>query len=492
MRKNKDLRYFLSQARETGADFYVKVKKPLEPDLQVCVLQEKLAAHRRFPVMFCPKIKGSQIPLVTNLMGSYELLGMALGMNLSEHYTQSTDPDYFAFSDNIPQKIDRVKLTAALHGKTADKRKTVTIPPAEAPVKEVILKGEDVDLGILPLTRHGMLDSTKYITIGCTISKHPDTGIPNVGIYRHEVKGKNKLGLGTHPGHHIAYIARRHAELKMPMEVAIFIGHHPAVILGSQAEGAIDLNEMEVMSGLLGEPLLVTSAETVDLEVPAWAEIIIEGVLDPTHTTIDGPFAEYTGYYGEKGGRTVYIMNVTAITMRKDAIFHDLDPGHREHSLLHTLFRESAVYEAVKKVVPTLQAVNLPLSACCSHHIYLSIKKRIQGEGKLAAMAALTAFHNNKVAIVVDDDIDVYDEQQVLWAVATRVRADKNISMIPGVAASELDPTSYDETGINRGHMNTKLIIDATRPVTTPFSIRLGPPEDLWKSMKMGDYVDDL
>jgi len=101
------------------------------------------------------------------------------------------------------------------------KRQVIAIPPSQAPVKEVILKGKDVDLGILPITRRGELDSGKFITAGCTICKHPDTGNANAGMYRHEVKGKNKLGISPHAGHHFSYIARRHAELGKPMEVAI-------------------------------------------------------------------------------------------------------------------------------------------------------------------------------------------------------------------------------------------------------------------------------
>lgn len=490
MKKNKDLRDFLELARQAGPDFYVQVKKPLNPELETCVLQEKLAKRGRFPVMFCPEIRGSKIPLVSNLFGSYEMLAMALGIDPRVNTTDIDGSTFFAFNDRGPQKIDRAKLLHELRTKVADKKPTQLLPASEAPVKEVILKGKDVDLGILPITKHGKLDSEKFITAGCMVCKDPDTGIPNVGIYRHEVKGKNKLGLGTNPAHHIAYIARRYAELGKPMEVAISIGHHPAVILGALAKGGLDLNEFEVMGALLGEPLLVTPAETVELHVPAWAEIVIEGVIDARNIVIDGPFAEFTGHYGEKGGRTVYVINVTAITMRKDAIYHDVDPAHPEHNLAPALFYESAVYDMVKRVVPTVKAVNLPLSGACAFHVYLSIKKRIQGEGKLAAMAALVADRTIRLVVVVDEDIDVYDEQEVLWAVATRVIAHKDISIDPWVTGSDIDPSAYDETGIQRGHMSTKVIIDATRPVDSTFATRITPPEALWKSMKISDYID--
>ena len=458
--------------------------------LEPAVIQEKLSNRGLFPVIYCPEIKGSKIPLVSNLFGSYTMLGMALGIESRMSATDIEERPYFAFGDRGAQLVDRERLVREMSEKLGDKKPPQTVPASEAPVKEVILKGKDVDLGILPMTKHGARDSTKYITAGCMISKDPTTGIPNVGIYRHELKGKNKLGLAAFSAHHIAYISRHYAEMGKRMEVAIFIGHHPTVVLGSMTKGDIDMNELEVMGGLLGEPLLMTPAETVDLEVPAWAEIVIEGTVDTTHIDADGPFAEYSGYYGERGGRTVYVMDVTAITMRKDAIYQDLDPAHREHNLLSALFFESAVFDQVKRVVPTLKAVNVPLSASAAFHIYLSIKKRIQGEGKWAGMAALLSDPYTKMAIVVDEDVDVYDEQEVLWAIATRVNAAKDIQVLPWVAGSEYDPTSYDETATGRGNMTTKVIIDATKPVGIDFQIRCAPPEELWKSLKLSDYID--
>ncbi|MFC1955953.1 UbiD family decarboxylase [Chloroflexota bacterium] len=491
MKKNKDLRDFLDSVRKAGSDFYVEVKQPLDPELQVCVLQQKLAKRGRFPVISCPEIKGSKISLVSNLFGSYEMLGMALGIDSKTGTDDIEEATFFPFGEGGPQKTDRAGLLQEFRQRVAGKIPPEIIPSAEAPVKEVILKGKDANLDILPLTRHGKLDSKKYITIGYTVCKDPDTGMPNVGIYRHEVKGKDKLGVGLNPAHHAAYIARRYAELGKPMEVAICIGHHPAAILGAQAKGSIDLNEFEVMGGFLGESLLLVKAETVDLHVPAYAEIIIEGVVEDASDIVqDGPFAEYTGHYGEKGGRAVYVVNITAITMRKNAIYHDLDPANREHNLIPALFYESAVYDMVKRIVPTLKAVSFPLSGTAALHTYVSIRKRIQGEGKLAALAALAADHSIKLVVVVDEDIDVYDEQEVMWAVATRMNGQKDITVIPWVTATDLDPSGYNETGVQRGHMDTKVIIDATRPVGTPFATRIAPDEELWKSMKLSNYID--
>ena len=121
---------------------------------------------------------------------------------------------------------------------------------------------------------------------------------------------------------------------------------------------------------------------------------------------------------------------------------------------------------------------------------FVSIEKQVPGQGKLAALAAFTARDRSKVVIVVDDDIDLYDEQEVLWAVATRVTGDLDIIHIPGVTGAHLDPTSYDETRLKRGPVTTRTIIDATRPVALPFATRITPPKELWNSMNIGDYLD--
>ncbi len=336
----KDLRQFLQVVKEAGSDFYVEVKRPLKPKLEVCVIQQKLAKEGRFPVIYCPEIEGSKLPLVTNLLGSYELLGLALDID--------------------PKKVDKAEILQEFKRRQANIEPPETVLVSEAPVKEVVLRGKDVDLGLLPITQHGELDSGKYITIGCMICKDPDTGIPNVGVYRMEVKGKDQLSCGMGWVHHAGHITRRHTELGRPMEVAVSLGHHPAAILGLLSKGGMDLNELEAMGGLLGEPLQVTPAETVDLSVPALAEIVIEGVMDTSNMVTDGPFAEYTGYYGLKGSQPAYLIQVTAITMRKDAIYHDLDPAHQEHNLALVLAYESSIYDAVKRVVPAVKAVHSP------------------------------------------------------------------------------------------------------------------------------------
>ena len=251
----------------------------------------------------------------------------------------------------------------------------------------------------------------------------------------------------------------------------------------------MDTSELEVMGGLLGEALEVVDAETVDIPVPAFAEIAIEGYLDPANETGAGPFAEFTGYYGPSKD-PVGLMNITAVTMRDDAIYHDLDPAHQEHNLAGALTLESTVYENVRHLVPTVTGIYLPVSGSCRFTVYISIKKRVPGEGKSAGLAALSANNNIKIAIVVDDDIDIYDEQRVLWAIATTFEADRDLAIIPNMMGSHLNPAAYGEVRTESGPMNTKVIIDATRPATLPFEEPIKPPEKTWNKIKLEDYLD--
>lgn len=468
---SKDLRQFLQLVKEAGPNFYVEVKKPLKPELEVSVLVGKLAAEGRFPVVYCPEIEGSKLPLVTNLAGTYELQAIALDFPTQEFKRIEHGE---VFKEYRRRRKENVSLAPK------------EVPTSEAPVKEVILKGKDVDLNLLPIIKHAELDSGKYITAGMTICKDPDTGIPNAGVCRLELKGRNELGCLMNPANHGAYIARRYAELAKPMEVITAIGHHPAVIIGSVARGPLNMNELEVMGALLGEPLEIIRGETVSLPVPARAEIAIEGVIDPTKMVTDGPFGDYTGYYG--GKQSCYLYQVKAMTMRQDAIYHSITPAQVEHLRVGLLNRESNLYDRVSAAVPSVKAVSY---GCVYGHpfMYIAIKKRLQGEGKLAGLAALSADLLSKFAVVVDDDVDVYNEQEVLWAIGTRVRGDTDIVIIPGVTACILDPTAHDETGVKRGPMNAKILIDATKPVGLPFPTRLTPPKELWDFMKLEDYL---
>ncbi|NQU72173.1 MAG: UbiD family decarboxylase [Rhodospirillales bacterium] len=465
---SKDLRSFLGEARQMGSDYFVSVSRPVDPLFEPCVIQQKLQAAGKFPVIRCENMNGSELPLVTNLLGSYSLLGLALGV----------DPD--ESKSNILKRFRE---------RGANPLPTKTVARDEAPVKQIVMTGDDIDLSKLPIIHHAEEDSGKYITVGTLVVRDPDTGVINAGIYRHEIQGKDKIGCMFNPAHHAGYIYRRHRELKKPMEAILFLGHHPAAVMGSQLRGSIDGDEYEFMGGLMDEPLEVIKGETVDLPVPAYAEIVIEGILDPNNETDDGPFAEYTGFYGPAKD-PIGLMQITAITMRSDAIYHDLDPAHPEHNLAGVLTFESVVFDSVKQLVPSVTAVHLPASGVYTFTAFIQIKKGFPGEGMSAGLAAIAATSEIKIAVVVNEDIDIYNEEEVWWAVATHFEADTGLAIIPNAVGSHLNPSAYGEVRTEKGPMNSKMIIDATRPATLPFATRIRPHKETWDRIRLEDYID--
>ena len=218
--------------------------------------------------------------------------------------------------------------------------------------------------------------------------------------------------------------------------------------------------------------------------VPADAEIIIEGVVPPNVREIEGPFGEFPGTYGPQ--RLRWVIDVKAITHRTDAVYQDVFVGHPDDRVQGGIPKEGRLFNRIKGVVPTVKAVHLPPSGVCRFHCYISIDKRVDGESKQAALIALGEVDFIKHVVVVDGDIDPFDEQSVMWAVATRVQADQDVDIIKNVKGNTLDPSQTDDI------MTTKMIVDATRPVRRPTPERIRIPDEVMAKMQLEDYVDEM
>ena len=301
----------------------------------------------------------------------------------------------------------------------------------------------------------------------------------------------------SNPAHHGSYVLRRLRELgNKPMEVAIAIGHPYFQMAGVSKPPGIG-REFDATGGLMGEPLEMVKAESVDLMVPARAEIVVEGVVDtdPKAMRHEGPFGEYPRYYTGVG--TMPFIKVTAITMRKDAIYQTVFNAHIEHTCLGGLPRMGSLYNKVRETVPTVTAVNLPVSGMARSHAYISLRKANDGEPKLAAFAAFACDHMVKHVFVVDDDVDVFDEVEVLWCMCTRFQADRDLSVIPYGWGGHLVPNCYDidrderSTDRHKKVMETKMILDLTKPAPpTFFPTRCAVPEDKVAAADLKDLSD--
>jgi len=272
------------------------------------------------------------------------------------------------------------------------------------------------------------------------------------------------------------------------VEAAIVIGHHPAMGMASQQRGQLGEFELETMGGLLGEPVEVVPCETVDVLVPADAEIVIEGRIRTDSWADDGPFGDYWLYYAPP--KKARVFEVTAITRRRDAIFHDIFNVGPEHLVLFSLGMEGVVLSQLQQLIPQITAINVPVSGS-GNLVYVQIKKDMDGLGVNAALAALGAYRF-KCAIVVDEDVDIYDDKKVIWAVMTRTQADRSFFFVPGSYISRVDPTGYPawQSGEKGDRLlSTRLGIDATKPLDPSFPEVAEPPRSMWTRLDLSEYL---
>lgn len=456
----KDLRHFLRTVEERAPELFVRIEREVSPHWELSSLQKRLERDNRLPILIFDRVTGHGLPVVTNLVASKRHLALAL----------DTSPDQVVA--RFAQAAQAPKPTRLVDS---------------GPVKDVILTGDRADLRTLPIVTHCEKDAGPYLTAGVTIVRDPMTGAVNAGIYRHLYLSPSSLTINLAPLSHGAEVTRQAEAAGRHVDAAIVLGHHPALAMASQRRGALGPFELETMGALVDEPVDLVPAETVDVAVPADAEIVIEGRIRTDRWEADGPFGDYWLYYAPP--KPARVFEVTAITRRRDAIFHDVFNVGPEHLVLFSLGMEGVVFAQLQQLVPQVRAINVPV--CGSGNlIYVQIRKDMEGIGVNAALAALGAYRF-KCAIVVDEDVDISDDRKVLWAVMTRTQADRSFFTVPGSYISRVDPTGYApwQSGGGPGLLSTRLGVDATRPLDPAFPEVAEPPRQLWTALDPGDYL---
>ncbi|MEM2738327.1 MAG: UbiD family decarboxylase [Candidatus Bathyarchaeia archaeon] len=335
---------------------------------------------------------------------------------------------------------------------------------SDGPVKEVVWTGEQADLRKIPVHVHSTCDPSPYLGHIC-IAKDPETGIRNVSIHRCQVKGRNKTGILMHPGRHLDMIYKKYERMGKAMPIAIVIGHHPAYYLAACWTTAFGVDEFEIAGALMNEPAELVKCETIDLEVPAYSEIVIEGEVPPHIREEEGPFGEHHGLcHGGKGLNP--IINIKAITMRHDAIYYALQGGRpiAESQILDAIPQEVTLYERLKDVLGyvDLRDIVIPPYAGGSHIVIIQMVPEVEGQVRTVLMAALSSpYRHMKIAIAVDEDIDPNDPRDLWWSISTRVNPQRDIFIIPDVLGHSLD-VSLEK--IDHGlFLGSKMGIDATK-----------------------------
>lgn len=328
-----------------------------------------------------------------------------------------------------------------------------------APVQDVVYTGDAIDLGKLPIAIHSELDAGPYITIGVQVASDPETGARNLSIHRMLVLDKKRLTLWAPSDHHLGRMIAKAEDQGHGLAVATIIGADPRIAVASQAKAPYGCDEMHIAGGMKGKPVELVSCKTIPLSVPADAEVVIEGVIVPGLRVTDGPFAEYTGCYSES--KEAPVVEVTAITMRRDPIYHTCLTGFpfTENHVLIELPNASRIWQEVRRVSPEVLDVCMTPAGACRHHAVVSIRKRHEEEARNVILALLASGIGLKQVIVVDGDINVRDPFQVEWALSTRFQPDRDLIVIPRLACSTLDPSApAPRTTAGWG-------IDATKPM---------------------------
>ena len=341
-------------------------------------------------------------------------------------------------------------------------------------VKEVIKKGTDVDLKALPIVTHCEKDAGPFITAGMVIAQDPETGMRNVSINRMQLKGRNKLGIRMMPPQHLGVIQEKSEKQGKNLEVAVAIGNHPYEVLSAATSFDFGVDEFTISGALRGEPLQLVKCETVDLEVPAFAEIVLEGEVLAGVREPEGPFGDFMQFYVPEMNN--HVIKVKAITHRKDPIYQTFQASSLEDTHILALSREGIVYEAVSKVADVKAVCLVPTILNCM----VSIRKRSEGEPKEVLTAVFDAYSWLKYCVVVDHDVNVFDVNDVWWAMATRSRTDKAVILTEEASGFPRDPFHIHQS---------KMGIDATAPLNQwdEFERKQVPGEE---AIHLGDYIN--
>jgi 2,5-furandicarboxylate decarboxylase 1 len=437
----QSLRGFLHMVEAEYPDEFLRIREPIDRRFDMTAIVFELDRAGKNPVVVLEHVDGYDMPVVTNVAANRRLLAACLGVGPHEL------PG--AFRERCQKYIPCETVT-------------------QAAWNDIVIEGEDVDLTKLPITLQFAVDGAPYITAGQISARDPLSGVDTTGFHRLMLAGKNRLGVSLHSRRRMYEFHRRAEQQGKSLPAVVTIGTHPLHYMGSMVYAyPPNTRKYEIIGGLFGEPYRLARCGVDDLEVPAGAEIVIEGeILAGVHEP-EGPFGEFTGYASYRSTQNVFVAK--RVRMRSDAIYQSVTSGmSKDHVLVSCITREGEIFNALKRNLPNVRAVHVPHTTCGAFMAFISMKKTAEGEPQMAAMATFGTELYPKYVIVVDDDVDVFDLNDVMWAVATRVRAEQDIFFIPNAKSAVLDPTSDPQN-----FTVTKMGIDATRPAGRDFAERL-------------------
>jgi 2,5-furandicarboxylate decarboxylase 1 len=400
------------------------IEQTVSTDFEIAACLAELDAG---PALRFERVNGYQMPVVGNLLNS--LARFAMGLGTTQSKLQSAI--IAAIETPLPHRV----LTSA-------------------PCQEEVVADPDL-IGELPIPRFFEHERGPYITAGVIVAKDRHTGQTNLSIARLMPLGGNRAFVGIAPNHHLAVLARQAHARGETLDIAVCIGNHPAVLIASCLYLGLGDDELKVAGALLGEPLEVVRGVNSDLLVPAHCECVLEGTLDAGERIEEGPVSEFHGLYENYGAGIAATFR--RLTRRHDALFQVVLPGyHPEHCLLGGVAIAAGLARSARASVPAVREVAVGMGGAGRLHAVVSLLEPRPGDARKAAFAIWAAVNLIKQVIIVDDDIDPWDQAQVEWAMATRMKADRDFIVVPGVRTDRSEP-------LESGGTIAKLAIDATR-----------------------------
>jgi 4-hydroxy-3-polyprenylbenzoate decarboxylase len=457
----KDLREFMSVLEKRG--LLKRIAAEADPCLEIAEINDRVVKQGG-PALLFENPKGSKIPCVVNLFGSYERMRLALEVedldDIGRGMLEFLEPE---IPTNIIEKLKalpKLKRLADLLPKTVK----------NGPCKEVVVR-ENPSLDIFPVLKTWPMDGGPFITLPLVFTKDPETGVRNCGMYRMQVFDSRTTGMHWHMHKDGASHYRKAEARGERLPVAVVIGADPAVMYAATAPLPPDIDEMLLAGFLRKAPVEMVACETVPLEVPANAEIVLEGYVDPHERRTEGPFGDHTGYYSLADEFPVF--HLTCITMRKNPVYTATIVGRppMEDCFIGKA-TERIFLPLLRKTLPEVVDMDLPIEGVFHNLCVVSIEKRFPGQARkvMYGLWGMGQMSFTKMIIVVDKGVDVHDMSEVLWRLGNNVDAKRDVVIVEG-------PLDVLEHASPTPAYGGKMGIDATKKLPSEGFTRVWPPD---------------
>jgi 4-hydroxy-3-polyprenylbenzoate decarboxylase len=459
----RDLRGFIKLLEERGQ--LRRITAPVDPDLEIAEIANRLLLSGG-PGLLFENVKGSPHPVAINLMGTVQRVAWAMNMEKPEDLEGLGKKLAMLYQPRPPKTIAQaIDFGKVLFDVLRAKPDRDLLPACH----QVVLKGDAVDLNRIPMLRVYPGDAGKVLTLGLMITKDPETKIVNVGVYRLQLQSKNTMTVQWLSVRGATRHLRKAAERGKPLEVAVAIGVDPLIIMAAATPLPIDLSEWLFAGIYGGKGVNLAKCKTVDLEVPADSEFVLEGTFTPGDVAEDGPAGDHMGYYGPVREAAPQ-MTVHCLTHRKNPIYLTTFSGRPPKEDAMMAIALNRIYTPIlRHQVPEIIDFFLPMEALSYKAAVISIDKAFPGQARRAALAfwsALPQFTYTKFVIVVDKDINIRDPRQVVWAITSKVDPARDVFILSDNPFDSLD-FATEKKGLG-GRMGidatTKLYPETDRP----------------------------